>query len=311
MAFLPWLKEKTTVIVLPHAEVQSKKVNVPHWAIFSAISAAVILVTGFIVFSFQYFDVLNKVVSLKEVVQTNMALQKENAKYEQQSAAIIEKIDRLEFISDNFSVIAGVDPIRSGGMGDIENSKFNHEILDRDLPISSARISDISDTLNKVERRLYNDIDILDHTPTIWPLKSTEMGRIGDRRGMRYDRFVGGKRFHHGLDVIAQRGTQVVATANGTIIYAARLGTMGNVIKIDHGKGFQTYYGHLSGYNVKVGDSVRRGDVIGFVGSTGKSTGDHLHYEVRVNGKDRDPEKYILNYRHDPVWDFEALANRN
>lgn len=310
MAFLPWLKEETTLIVLPHAEVKSKKINVPHWLIFSALFAVVVLLTGFTIFSFQYFDVLHKVSRLKEVVQINMDLQKENAKYEQKASVIIEKIDHLEFVSDNFSVIAGVDPIRSGGMGDIENSKFNHEILDRDLPVSSARINDISDTLNKVERKLYTNIDILDHTPTIWPLKSTELGRIGDRRGNRYDRFVNATRFHAGLDVIAPKGTQVVATANGTVIYSARLGTMGNLIKIDHGKGFQTFYGHLSGFNVEVGDSVRRGDVIGYVGSTGKSTGDHLHYELRINGNDKDPEKYILNYKHNPVWDFEAIASR-
>lgn len=130
-------------------------------------------------------------------------------------------------------------------------------------------------------------------TPSIWPAH----GWLTSRVGSRPDPITGDKDFHQGLDISADQGSQVYATADGTVAHAAAEGGYGNLIVLDHGYGLETRYGHLSRYNVKPGDKVKRGDVVGFVGSTGRATGSHLHYEVRVNGRLLNPLQLLLNYR--------------
>jgi murein DD-endopeptidase MepM/ murein hydrolase activator NlpD len=129
-------------------------------------------------------------------------------------------------------------------------------------------------------------------TPSIWPVK----GSITSRFGPRVSPFTGKKALHSGLDIGARNGTEVRAPASGKVVVAAYDGRMGKFIRIDHGYGIETTYGHLSKIHVKYGDRVHRGDLIGRVGSTGKfSTGPHLHYQVAVNDRVVDPIHYILD----------------
>jgi murein DD-endopeptidase MepM/ murein hydrolase activator NlpD len=128
-------------------------------------------------------------------------------------------------------------------------------------------------------------------TPSIWPAR----GWMNDGYGSRRDPFNGSADYHPGLDISADRGDPVVATANGTVGSAQRSGAYGNMIVIDHGFGISTRYAHLDSFRVKSGDAVRRGDVIGFAGSTGRSTGSHLHYEVLVYGRHLNPLQFLLN----------------
>ena len=103
--------------------------------------------------------------------------------------------------------------------------------------------------------------------------------------GPRKDPFTGGDEYHSGLDIASDRGDAVYATAAGTVRHVGRRGNYGNLIVIDHGFGLETRYGHLLKYLVTPGSKVRRGDVIGQVGATGRATGYHLHYEVVANGR--------------------------
>ena len=129
-------------------------------------------------------------------------------------------------------------------------------------------------------------------TPSIWPVN----GSITSRFGPRVSPFTGKKALHAGLDIGARRGTEIRAPGSGKVVVAAYDGRMGKFIRIDHGYGIETTYGHLSKIHVKYGDRVHRGDLIGRVGSTGKfSTGPHLHYQVAVNDKVVDPIHYILD----------------
>jgi murein DD-endopeptidase MepM/ murein hydrolase activator NlpD len=130
-------------------------------------------------------------------------------------------------------------------------------------------------------------------TPSIWPAH----GWLSSNVGARKDPITGGADYHEGLDISADHGSPVFATADGTIKQAAREGSYGNLVTIDHGYGLETRYGHLSRYHVKQGAKVKRGDVVGYVGSTGRSTGSHLHYEVRVNGRLLNPLQLLLNQR--------------
>src|SRR5262245_13081680 len=118
-------------------------------------------------------------------------------------------------------------------------------------------------------------------TPSIWPAK----GWLTSTMGRRSDPITGGADFHSGLDIAGERGQSVFATADGIVTHVGFDGGYGNLIVLDHGFGLQTRYGHLLNYSVKNGAKVKRGDIIGHVGNTGRSTGYHLHYEVLASGK--------------------------
>ncbi|MDD4636897.1 MAG: M23 family metallopeptidase [Bacteroidales bacterium] len=128
--------------------------------------------------------------------------------------------------------------------------------------------------------------------PAIQPLKNKDLKQTASGFGVRLDPIYGTPRFHSGMDFTAKRGTEVYATGDGVVVQAARDGGYGNCIIVNHGFGYQTMYAHLDSYNVKNGAKVTRGQVIGFVGDTGKATGVHLHYEVHYNGKTVNPANY-------------------
>jgi murein DD-endopeptidase MepM/ murein hydrolase activator NlpD len=138
---------------------------------------------------------------------------------------------------------------------------------------------------------LENQISVMASTPTIRPTK----GFITSTFGYRKSPFTGLRDFHHGLDIGAKIGTPVKTTADGKVTYAGKQGPLGNLVVIDHGHGMLTRYGHLNRILINRGDFVKRGEVIGEVGNTGRSTGSHLHYEVHLNGVPVNPQKYIMN----------------
>ncbi len=135
--------------------------------------------------------------------------------------------------------------------------------------------------------------NLLASTPSINPVNAN--GWITSRFGYRKSPFTGRKEFHSGLDIASKSGTKVIVTANGIVSFAARKMYIGNLVVIDHGYGRVTKYGHLKKTLVKRGQKVKRGDVIGLLGNTGRSTGPHVHYEVKINGTPVNPLKYILN----------------
>lgn len=126
------------------------------------------------------------------------------------------------------------------------------------------------------------------------PSRRPTTGYVSSTYGMRVDPFTGLSNLHAGIDFSANIGTRVMSTADGVVIYGAAHGAYGNTIEIDHGNGLVTKYAHLSRIDVTLGERVRRGQTIGAVGNTGRSTGPHLHYEVRLRGVPQDPERYIL-----------------
>ncbi len=129
-------------------------------------------------------------------------------------------------------------------------------------------------------------------TPSIWPVK----GHITSSYGKREDPFNGQGSFHPGIDISAPYGTPVVASADGHVVSAEWEGALGHCVKLQHGRsGFNTIYGHLKEYFVSPGQSVRRGEVIGLVGRSGRTTGKHLHYEVHYNRMNVNPYRYLRN----------------
>lgn len=125
--------------------------------------------------------------------------------------------------------------------------------------------------------------------PNLWPVEGQVTGSFGER----IDPFNGEGAFHSGVDIGSSFGSPIIAPADGVVTFSSLLGGYGKAIMIDHGNGISTRYGHLSGYAVTAGQSVHRGEVIGFVGESGRSTGPHLHYEVRINDTPVNPYKYL------------------
>jgi murein DD-endopeptidase MepM/ murein hydrolase activator NlpD len=147
----------------------------------------------------------------------------------------------------------------------------------------------LDDRLSTVRRGVEERQALAAATPSAWPLA----GWLSSNYGKRTDPITGGQENHAGLDISADRGTPVHATADGVVEWAAYSGNYGNCIEISHGFGIGTRFGHLSGYAVHIGQRVKRGDVIGYVGATGRTTGPHLHYEILLNGSPIDPMRFL------------------
>lgn len=171
----------------------------------------------------------------------------------------------------------------------------NHNSLEREMHAQTRQLTLASINQKNVLKSLYKDIEkqrnLLSSTPSIRPAK----GWISSGFGYRTSPFTGLREFHRGLDIANTKGTKIVATADGIVTFTGKNGLLGKTIKIDHGHGMATRYGHLSKILKKRGQAVKRGDVIAVMGNSGRSTGPHLHYEVFLNGIPVNPKKYILN----------------
>lgn len=170
-----------------------------------------------------------------------------------------------------------------------------HNSLLREMHEQTRELSLASASQEKVFESLYEDLknqrNLLSSTPSIRPTK----GWLSSGFGYRTSPFTGLREFHKGLDIAGRKGTKIVAPADGVATFVGRNGSYGQMIKINHGHGMITRYGHIHKALIKRGEAVKRGDVIGLMGNTGRSTGPHLHYEVLLNGLPVNPKKYILN----------------
>jgi murein DD-endopeptidase MepM/ murein hydrolase activator NlpD len=162
-----------------------------------------------------------------------------------------------------------------------------HQQVNQTAFAAKQRTLSFEELIGKLEKKR----NLLASTPSIRPVD----GWITSSFGYRTSPFTGKKSFHAGLDISNKKGTEVISTANGKVSYAAPKAHFGNLIVIDHGYGRVTKYGHLQKILVKPGQTVKRGEVIALLGNTGKSTGPHVHYEVRINQVPVNPLKYILN----------------
>ncbi len=185
----------------------------------------------------------------------------------------------IEFRADPIVPAAEAAPV--SGTGDILGRASQLDTKSREL---ESTLKYVRSVIDKQKMRLAS-------TPSIWPTR----GYLTDGFGERRHPITGKRDFHHGLDIATQLGNRVIAPANGLVLCAEKRSYYGNLIIIDHGYGFTTRYGHLASFNVKEGQRVKRGDVIGYVGSTGMSSAPHLHYEVRVFGKPRNPLSYMID----------------
>ena len=240
-------------------------------------------------------------------------------KYEEvltQYSLLSNKVEHLDNVlkdmesrDDNiYRVIFETDPIpssiRRAGSGGVDQYEHLRQIDNADLIIGTAKkIDELSKAIyiqsksfDKIEELAKNKIDMLASIPAILPvsLKDKNTHQVTSSFGYRMHPIYKTPKFHAGMDFSAHPGTDVYATGNGTVVKVGWETGYGNTIEIDHGFGYLTRYAHLQGFNTKVGKKVVRGEIIGKVGSTGKSTGPHLHYEVYVKGQVVNPVNYYF-----------------
>jgi len=169
---------------------------------------------------------------------------------------------------------------------------------------------------DEIDNLLKNKEQLLVSTPAIQPVSNKDLTRVASGFGYRIDPIYKTVKLHAGLDFAAPQGTPIYATANGTVTVAGNTGNgYGNHVVINHGYGYETLYGHMVKVKAKVGQQIKRGEVIGYVGSTGKSTGPHCHYEVHKNGQKIDPVYFFYNdlspEQYDLLLKRAAAANQS
>jgi len=193
--------------------------------------------------------------------------------------------------------------LRDGGIGGVNRYEALEGFNNSNLVIETAN------RLDKIRKKIYvqsksfddliklsrNKEEMLKCLPAIIPISNKDLTRTASGYGMRIHPIYRISKFHYGMDFTAPLGTDIYATANGTVVgvLTAQRG-LGKHIIIDHGFGYSTIYAHLSNFNVRVGQKVQRGDIIGFVGSSGTSVANHLHYEIKLNGVNVDPVNYYF-----------------
>lgn len=244
--------------------------------------------------------------TIADLQTTNAALQVENASYRAATGELADQISALQTAVDQLGERAAVDPTASramdklpanitsramGGMPAATRAAFSPMISSRGATTDVA-LGVLSDLLGLLGSRLDSVRDSVERrhalasaTPSVWPVAGWLTSYYGNRR----DPITKGPDFHPGLDISADYGQPVLATGDATVAAAAANGAYGNMVVLDHGFGIVTKYGHLSRFAASGGQRVKRGDVIGYVGSTGRSTGSHLHYEIWMNGRLTDP----------------------
>ncbi len=194
--------------------------------------------------------------------------------------------------SDEVFGIGGPESHNAGPGVKLSNTVGERRLLamSRDLDRMAAEAEAERDIQNELAKFLHERKSVLASTPSIWPVH----GWVTSGFGWRVSPFTGKRQFHPALDISTRIGTPVVAPAAGVVTFAGREAGYGNMIVLNHGHGLVTRYGHLSAFKVKAGMEVKRGQVIGLVGTTGRSSGPHLHYEVLMAGVPTNPRYYIL-----------------
>lgn len=272
---------------------------------FMLLISALALTVIFVFVIFTFFD------SPKE-----MMLKREIAEYKLQYKVMNDRLDKMQHLMDElanrddniYRVIFEAEPIpksvRDAGIGGVDRyadlegydgSKLLVETAKK-LDKLTSEIYVQSKSYDQVFKMARNKEKMLASLPAIQPVRNILLKRISSYFGYRVDPFYKVKKFHEGIDFSAPRGTPVYVTGDGRVLKVKRSKRgYGNEIVIDHGYGYKTLYAHLSAFKVKKGQWVKRGQIIGLVGNTGKSTAPHLHYEVRKNNRPINPIYYFYN----------------
>jgi len=304
MAAPPKTQVFTVIVVSDHSQA-IRKFRVPRrWLRNAAYSGAGVVLVALLTIG-HYFALLG-------AASENAVLKEDNAQLRSQILLVQEKVahisatlDRVERFDAKLrtAVTQLQDPERNLAIGPVGNADQDAAIPGP-APAAEANLSALPGKLSSLEteasrqeqslRELQEYFDdqrsLLASTPSIWPTR----GWVTSDFGTRLDPYSAERKMHQGMDIATPHGQPVQTPSDGSVVFIGTEGGYGKVLVIDHGYGVKTRYGHLSEIDVHLGDRVNRGDKVASVGNTGRSTGPHLHYEVRVNGIPENPRKFIL-----------------
>ncbi len=233
---------------------------------------------------------------LLSIRNENGELRKVNESFEDSIRNLERQLTEFEDRTRKLAIVAGLEGLSGGvepgiGGGDFPGQAGLAIETDDELSMLEGRADFLLSDLEQIEGSLEERERWISSTPAIQPVK----GILTSGFGRRKDPVTGRPAQHQGIDIATAPGREVQAPAEGIVVEAGRVGGLGNAVYISHGYGVTTRYGHLSRVSVEPGQRIGRGDVIGRVGSTGKSTGYHLHYEVRIDGRAVNPIAYMLD----------------
>ncbi len=296
-----WGHEKLTVMLVPHSEKRVVTIHISNFALlFILVIISIVVVTSIVAIS-------NRKMTDQKVVR----LEKQNEIKDQYINSFINNVNMLK---DRFAGFRS-DVNRIFSLATLQNFSENieyPEVKEKEDSFRSS-VDDVIYTKPKEIDELYklrkeveiykiqmqkfasfveNSKDVIKYIPSIWPVKDGG-GHITSDFGSRRDPFMNSYKFHSGIDIAHWPGTPVIATADGVVSFTGWLGGYGRVVKITHKYGFTTVYGHLMSVYVSEGTYVRKGQVIGNIGMSGRATGYHLHYEVRIGTEFVDPTPYL------------------
>ncbi|MEM6456955.1 MAG: M23 family metallopeptidase [Acidobacteriota bacterium] len=317
-----------TIIFVPHARAKFRKIRISSLQLALVAAAIVVVTLVSAVSTTLYVTSTIDHEHLTRIEQENDALKAVNARFTSSIQDLESQLSDYQQRIHKLAIVAGLAELSPegevgiGGLAPAEAPDLRNwrapsangaasrtvEVADRELPRTAAhgaahptgeirnlnlRLSQLDSSMEAIATKLGENHLLIASTPAVAPTKGLMTSGFGYRR----DPFTKRRAFHNGLDIVAPRGTPIHASGDGIVIRAGRVGALGKAVYLSHGFDVTTRYGHMSKIAVEPGDQVRRGDVIGYVGSTGRSTGNHLHYEVRIGGKPVDPRGYILDGR--------------
>src|SRR5579863_4797901 len=272
---------------------QLRKIPIPvHYLYVLVVGAAIggLSLTGI---ASSYLRMLLKVSHFNELRAQEVELKNRYTRLEQVAKEKDIQVASLGSLASEVSSLYGLktDPILTPATDTIQDSQVSSS-LDRLYTLKDTALSGAASTgISLGLTRNVTPADWLraNSAPSLWPVEGPVTGSFGERT----DPFNGEGAFHCGVDISASVGQPVVAPADGIVVFADFMGGYGKAIVLDHGHGITTRYGHLANFAITTGQQVHRGDTIGYVGDSGRSTGPHLHYEVRINDTPVNPHKYL------------------
>jgi murein DD-endopeptidase MepM/ murein hydrolase activator NlpD len=306
-------KKYFTLVVVPDATSQFKQVKIPYLLtrgllVFMILGIMALVATSYYMVA-NYRTMRQMARELPDIRKRTWDQKMLLERYEQDITELRQMVSRLKLVNAKLMLMAGVEnpsnvQVNFGVGGTDETAEFANVIENfnqESEEVMLQKIANLSklkdDAVNQEElsQRLMEYFQdqktLLASTPSIWPVR----GWVTSGFGRRKSPFTGSRTMHSGIDIATKTGTSILAPADGIVSFSGVKGAFGNVLVLDHGYGYTTFYGHCSKLYKKVGEKVKRGDLIAAVGNSGKSTGSHLHYEVRVNGVATNPTKFILD----------------
>ncbi|HEY4485203.1 MAG TPA: M23 family metallopeptidase [Nitrospiria bacterium] len=301
------LEESYTVLVIPSPASKTYRYQLTQKALKIIIGGTATVAVMLFVFLVHYFIMASDMWELKALRKETNAQKIQIQIFASNITDLKKQMNRLKDFDTKLRVIADIGPPPPSdqlqGMGGQEEPGRDAVYLGRtiqeedlmkmneDLKNLAAAASSQEVSFEELSEEMKDKRSLWASTPSVWPLR----GWFTSGFGNRLSPFTGNVTMHNGIDIAARRDTPVLSSAGGVVSFEGFNSGFGKMVKLNHGYGVQTTYGHLSRSNVRIGQKIKRGDVIGFVGNTGLSTGPHLHYEILVNSIPVNPMRYILN----------------